>query len=347
MNDGRKFEGWITTNSLNHTRYILQKRGIDWNKAADDLGFKADISSDADALISFETLLSLYEYAAEAAGDDALGLSIGASVPIGTVGVFEYVGLSAPTLRTALQNWIRFHSIPTNAYYLSFDEEEDYGCLNWYISDSYGPRAQFVDWSIGLCASRILSMFQGISISLAAEFSHIEPSNIREFKRLLGPNIHFNRSQDRLGVPKHLLDQDLVEFQPRVSEPNLHALVVQAALRELERREHLSDQLLNISEHITEGLKNGNLSLENIAMEMAMSTRTLQRVLDSAGTSFRRLTENIRKAIARRYLTETVIPLYEVAFMCGFSEQSAFSRAAKDWFGVSPKEYRKMKRSGN
>lgn len=345
MRSEQNIDGWVTATSLVHTQHVMQLRGIDWSKMASDLGFDADLISRPGARISFDTLLAIYEYAADFTGDDAIGLTTGASVPIGAVGVFEYVGLSAPTLRTGLNNWVRFHSLPTNAYQLCFEEDKDYGYLHWSISDSYGPRARYVDWVFGLTSSRIRSMFHNMPVPMVAEISHSPPANTDEFKRLLGPNLHFNQLHDRLGVPQHLLDLELTDLQPRVSEPNLHALLLQAALQELEKQENLSDHLMTISEYITADLKNGDLSLENIALKMAMSARTLQRVLDNSGTSFRRLTETIRMAIAKRYLTETDIPLSEIAFLCGFSEQSAFSRAAKTWLGVSPKEYRKTKAS--
>ncbi len=346
MAEDHKLEGWITSVTLNHTKQSLQKNGLDWESTARALGFDAGVADCPDAIIPFETLLKLFEFAARKTGNDAIGLMIGSSLPIGTIGVFEYVGLSAPTLRIALHNWIRFHSIPTNAYSLSFEEEDDYGYLKWHVSDSHGPRTQFLNWSMGMAATRILSMFQGVAVHMKAELTHSKPASIDEFRHVLGTNIHFNQPRDRLGVPKHLLDMDLSNIQPRVSEPNLYRLMEKAALQELEKREHMSDQLLVITQHITDGLKNGDLSLENIAYKMAMSTRTLQRVLDSSGTSFRRLTEDTRKAIAKRYLVETDTPLFEIAFICGFSEQSAFSRAAKTWFGISPKAYRKGRGAG-
>ena len=73
-----------------------------------------------------------------------------------------------------------------------------------------------------------------------------------------------------------------------------------------------------------------------------MSSRALQRELEKANTSFRDLVDETRKSMARQYLADTSLPLTEIAFMLGFSELSAFSRAARSWFGVSPSELRKV-----
>jgi AraC-like DNA-binding protein len=45
--------------------------------------------------------------------------------------------------------------------------------------------------------------------------------------------------------------------------------------------------------------------------------------------------------MAEHYIKETALPLTEIAFLLGFSELSAFSRAAKQWFGRTPRELRK------
>jgi AraC-like DNA-binding protein len=44
--------------------------------------------------------------------------------------------------------------------------------------------------------------------------------------------------------------------------------------------------------------------------------------------------------MALRLLNETDRPLKEIAHALSFSEPSAFSRAAKKWFGMAPKEIR-------
>jgi AraC-like DNA-binding protein len=72
-----------------------------------------------------------------------------------------------------------------------------------------------------------------------------------------------------------------------------------------------------------------------------MSSRKLQRQLQSAGTTFNTILNEIRQDLAQNYLGEENNSMTEIAFLLGFSESSAFSRAFKRWMGVSPTEYRK------
>ena len=56
---------------------------------------------------------------------------------------------------------------------------------------------------------------------------------------------------------------------------------------------------------------------------------------------FSRLPDVLRKAMAAHYIQETELPMTEIAFLLGFSELSAFSRAGRHWFGRAPRALRK------
>ncbi|MCB1718365.1 MAG: helix-turn-helix transcriptional regulator, partial [Candidatus Competibacteraceae bacterium] len=68
--------------------------------------------------------------------------------------------------------------------------------------------------------------------------------------------------------------------------------------------------------------------------------RTLQRRLANRGYSYQTLVDESRRQLAERLLQKTDYSLAEVAFMTGFSEQSAFTRAFKRWAGQTPRSFR-------
>ena len=95
---------------------------------------------------------------------------------------------------------------------------------------------------------------------------------------------------------------------------------------------------------IVDQLPSGNVTDESVARTLYMSSRKLQRQLQNAGTTFNTLLNEIRKDLAQKYLREQDTSMTEIAFLLGFSESSAFSRAFKRWMGVSPTQYRNEKR---
>lgn len=81
-------------------------------------------------------------------------------------------------------------------------------------------------------------------------------------------------------------------------------------------------------------------TLEDVAKELGIGTRTLQRRLTDAGLTFQRLVEDTRRELARHYLRQRSVELNEAAFLLGFEDANSFFRAFQMWEGTSPGEWR-------
>jgi AraC-like DNA-binding protein len=58
------------------------------------------------------------------------------------------------------------------------------------------------------------------------------------------------------------------------------------------------------------------------------------------GFTYQQVLDQTRHELAQGYLDDQTKSVTEVAFLLGFSEQSAFTRAFKRWSGISPSGYR-------
>ena len=81
-------------------------------------------------------------------------------------------------------------------------------------------------------------------------------------------------------------------------------------------------------------------TLQDVAQELGMGARTLQRRLTDAGISFQQLVEDTRRELARHYLKQSAVELNEAAFLLGFEDVNSFFRAFHLWEGTSPGEWR-------
>ncbi|WP_141687245.1 AraC family transcriptional regulator [Pseudoalteromonas lipolytica] len=93
---------------------------------------------------------------------------------------------------------------------------------------------------------------------------------------------------------------------------------------------------------LEEHLIQGQFSCAVLAKSLNMSEKTLQRRLAKEGTNFSKELALLRKQKSVSLLTETDLSLTEIAFLCGYSELSAFHHAFNRWYGVSPKVYREQ-----
>ncbi|WP_158684628.1 AraC family transcriptional regulator [Pseudoalteromonas sp. T1lg48] len=87
-------------------------------------------------------------------------------------------------------------------------------------------------------------------------------------------------------------------------------------------------------------LASGELSCKSMAQRLSMSEKTLQRRLSAEGTSYRTVLDTLRQEKSCALLRESTLSLSEIAYLCGYSELSAFHHAFKRWFAVSPSQYR-------
>jgi AraC-like DNA-binding protein len=84
----------------------------------------------------------------------------------------------------------------------------------------------------------------------------------------------------------------------------------------------------------------GRATLEQVAAQVAMSPRSLQRQLGGEGYRFGELLAEVRKELAEAYLTSSDQPVTSVAGLLGYASPSAFTRWFAGAFGTSPQAWR-------
>lgn len=135
-------------------------------------------------------------------------------------------------------------------------------------------------------------------------------------------------SEDTLNHPNKLGDVALSQFL---------ITHLDQEMANTERPETLAEKILNIvSKTLTEGVPKA----AELAVQLGMSERTLHRRLADDGQTYRELCDETRKKLASNLLRNTNQSLAEIAYLTGFSEQSAFNRAFKRWNGQTPADFR-------
>lgn len=98
-----------------------------------------------------------------------------------------------------------------------------------------------------------------------------------------------------------------------------------------------------IVQRIDEGLANGEAGLEEIASQFELSARQIRRIVRSElGVSPMQLILTRRLLLAKQLLTETRLPVAEVAMASGFASLRRFNDAFKSRYGMAPSRLRKQ-----
>ena len=169
---------------------------------------------------------------------------------------------------------------------------------------------------------------------LAVHFVDPAPEDVQPYRDAFEGPLYFD-------APVHRLVFSLEE----VAMPLPTSNPVLAELHDRHAIEHLSRLSKAKVSHktrelILRHLPDGEPSRTEIANALCMSERTLQRRLQNEGASYRQLLDGTRHELARQYLMKPHLTLTQITYLLGFRDQSTFSRACKNWFDLSPGEYR-------
>jgi AraC-like DNA-binding protein len=252
-------------------------------------------------------------------------------------GAFGLAWKSAPNLLGSCERASRYARVLTSVATYQVREAEEGVYMHLHRD---GDRAQLgLRLSNEATIASIAAISQEVSTStfqaLAIYFKHGVPGSAVAHQRHFGCPVHFGTDMDAL-----LVSHETMQAPNRVGDPGIVKFFDTHLEEELSKFEDDACLERRVRIQISQSLSQGIPTVSDIASHFGMSGRTLQRRLSDRGYSFQKLVDEARRELAERLLKETSYPLAEVAFLTGFSEQSAFNRAFKRWAGQTPRSFR-------
>jgi AraC-like DNA-binding protein len=293
--------------------------------------------------IAAETYERLLELGAELGKDADFGLHTGERVKLGTYNVYGLILLSCRDFGQALQQTMRFESLAHDLGRSSIEVQGGMAEYRWQANNPAAGRhlaesvfagiRVFADWLAG----------QPLPAA-AISFTHAAPPDTREHLRIFGKDVSFDAS-----VNAARFDAALLAMPVPNADIGMYPVLQQHAerlLQEKARAEADGGIAALVCGSIARRLAQDGARVADVAQDLDMSLRTLQRKLTEAGCTFGQLLDRTRRELAERYLTEGQFGIAEIAFMLGYREQNSFNHAFKEWTGKNPGAYRAtMKRA--
>jgi AraC-like DNA-binding protein len=318
-------------------RDLAERRGLDCHGLLEEAGLPRNALDNPETELPLNSVASLMELAAERADDPSLGLTLAEAHHPGASGLVDYIALHASTVGESLQAIVDYSGLICHPSPLQLRKKRDSLALSWSFPTVKGTRrVQFASFINAVIVLRLRHLAGRQWSPLAVEVEHPELPCPAMVRRIFGRRITFNARQNQI-----LIDRKTAGQAIRGADPNLFRILREfgdVKLREISAR---SDFVTRTARAITETLDTHPPLLEHVAERMRMTPRTLQSRLAQHGTTFEKVLSDTRRALAERYLRDTQLQLTEIAYLLGFSEQSAFTRAARSWFGRPPRQLRK------
>ena len=237
-----------------------------------------------------------------------------------------------------MQRAVRY--LPLSTAYCRFSLVDDTQGFGWVVDPEPVPRhlRQFLlerDTATGINLLKELSL-AGISVE-ALDYSCPAPDYAPQIAALAGITPRYSRPRNAL-----ILSRADAERRLPMYDANLVRLLDAQCQSQLKLRQS-SDLIGNVRLQLLGSLGLA-ASLEEVALQLAMSPRSLRRKLEREHTTFRGIVEDERKLLAERLLQSTTMKLDEMALQLGYADTASFTRAFRRWFGHSPGEYRSQRR---
>ena len=147
--------------------------------------------------------------------------------------------------------------------------------------------------------------------------------------------VKFGARQNKLYFRIEDVNQPFVTHNPDLLE--LVSPQLEAELTQQLSGESLKEQVKVVLKKLLAGQRP---RLEDVALELRVSTRTLQRRLLEERISFHGVVEEARREMAQHYLLQSSLELNETAYLLGYEDSNSFIRAFHKWEGMPPGEWR-------
>jgi AraC-like DNA-binding protein len=285
--------------------------------------------------LPLSTYAILLERARSLTGEPGLGFYIGLQKRVSGYGYLGFAAMSASSLGEALDLVSRLSPMLTTSVTLRLQVEKKVAALVVEEHVDIGSARDIALISLISGMRQIGRMFTGKEVPCTyVDLAIPEPAYFPRFKHLM-TNARFGQPVAQVVFDSAILAMPLVQAD-------------RAALRlardECERALDALGYDSLFVERVRRAIRTGGegfRSVEGVAENLAISARTLRRMLTAHGLSFSELLDSERKDRATFLLQTSRVPLEEVAERLGYSTLSNFVRAFHRWMGLTPAAYRR------
>lgn len=291
------------------------------------------VLADPDARLSHARVARAWAALASAADDPALGLHASQMVDSAIVDRFEPLFAHSPTLGDVAETFLRYQQLYHSGNASRSSLWRDEWVLRFALHRDAEPSPYLTDFVLSNWICRLRRM-AGRHIAIReARLRRARPANTEPYIELFGHSMRFDCDEDSLRLAS--ADASLPVLG---ANPALRVVLEQRARAALAGLDPDAAFLREARAALESTLMDGASDVGALARAFATSPRTLQRRLAACGTSFQRLLDDVRREVALGHL-ERGCSVTDTAFLLGFSELSAFSRAFRRWTGRAPRTY--------
>jgi AraC-like DNA-binding protein len=316
----------------------LQELGIRLPWLLQNAGLSPGLLDEPRIIVTTEELFALWRGIGQASPKPGIGLELGTEARTENFDPIALVALSAASFGEAMRQMARYKQLSCPEEIIHQTDDTEWSIqFRWLLANGSEP-AVLTD----LCFAWVLCIARhGTGTRLTPLRLELErpPAHEKILRRHFGCTIVF-------GAPRNAIvfraSDAALPFVTRNAD--LLAMLEPQFDRELKQRKEQETFPERVRATIQRKLTGQRPRMQDIARELHLSSRTLQRRLQDAGYSFQEVLEEARHQLARYYLNNSLLELNETAYLLGYEDSNSFVRAFRTWEGVPPAHWRGTQR---
>ena len=327
----------------------LMDYAISCGADADQLGAGLHITPgelhDPDNRFAFVRYLALMRRAQALTNDPALALHWGEHVCMSEVSIVGLIMNASATMGEAFLQLQRFGRLAMEVdggadapnYELVHKDEKLFMVQRRANADAFREFTENAFVRLVCGPRRFLSEPHVLSVHL----TYPAPSYRAEYERIFRCPVYFDTEWNAMELHPEIAGWKVAQNSRYIF--NLLTERAETLIRDLDAKKTMRGRL---EKELLSVIHQGDVGADIMAGRLDMSRQTLFRRLKDEGTNFTDVLEELRRRLAIQYLKAKNASVNETAYLVGFSDPAAFSRAFKRWTGQTPSAFRKKSQTG-
>lgn len=314
--------------------------GVDEKKCLSGTGIKHSNLNDAAFIVTGEQELRVIRNIVTLLpGEQNLGLSAGQRYHFTTFGMLGFAMVSSPNLKIALELALRYFNLTFAFCQFSIEETEQE--VRVKISADHLPaelRKFCLERDITALITIQRELLEVDSILVQTSLAIPTPSNPQPYIEFFGSRVGFNKKITLAHFDKNKMQQPIRQANP---------LTLQQCEDQCAKLIERYCSRIGLAARVRAKLINDiHMDMEKMAAMFFMTSRTLRRQLDEEGTSFIKLRDEVRCALAEEYLSALNLSVDETSHRLGYASSSSFIAAFRRMTGKTPLSFKRTNEGG-
>ena len=331
---------WSSMSVIRNLILLGSKNDYEVAEVCEAAGIEPDHLNNLDIKVPLQAKILVIKKLLSLSRDKDLGLHIGEKASPPMLGQVGHLQESSKDVLSAFKKTFPFSKTITTVYDRRIEERNGTAWLYYEPVKAWvdiSPETAVHGVNIPFAATmNFIRLLSGRSVfPVRVMYRSEQIRDISEHKKIFGCTPLFNQNANAMVFNISDLEIPIFGYNPQLSSILVNLL--QARLQEFEKGIRFTSK---VREAISLNYQFDFPRLENIALALNITPRTLQRKLQDENTTYRKLSDIIRYELASTLLRYKELTISEIAYKLGYSELKSFRKAFKQWSGVTPANYR-------